>query len=61
MAAGSAAVLKLKVPSRLQVRVEPGPAALKVSNVAGLEVAGTRGEATFRQIAGKVDDLASRR
>jgi hypothetical protein len=47
-------VLKVKAPSRLQVRVE-GSAALKVSNVSGLEVEGTRGEATFRQIAGKVD------
>ena len=47
-------VLKVKAPSRLQVRVE-GSAALKVSNVSGLEVEGTRGEATFRQIAGRVD------
>ena len=48
-------VLKLKVPSRLQVRVEPGSGTLKVSNVAALEIAGTRGEATLRQIPGKVE------
>ena len=48
-------VLKLKVPSRLQVRVEPGSGALKVSNVAALEITGTRGEATLRRIAGKVE------
>ena len=47
-------VLTVKVPSRLQVRVE-GSSALKVSNVSGLEVEGTRGDATFRQIPGKVD------
>jgi hypothetical protein len=47
-------VLKVKVPSRLQIRVE-GSASLKVSNVSGLEVEGTRGEGTFRQIPGKVD------
>jgi hypothetical protein len=47
-------VLKVKVPSRLQVRVE-GSASLKVSNVSGLEVEGTRGEGTFRHIPGKVD------
>jgi hypothetical protein len=48
-------VLKLKVPSRLQVRVEPGSGTLKVSNVAALEITGTRGEATLRQIPGKVE------
>jgi hypothetical protein len=47
-------VLKVKAPSRLQVRVE-GSASLKVSNVSSLEVEGTRGEGTFRQIPGKVD------
>ena len=47
-------VLKVKAPSRLQIRVE-GSASLKVSNVSGLEVEGTRGDGTFRQIPGKVD------
>ena len=47
-------VLKVRAPSRLQVRVE-GSASLKVSNVSSLEVEGTRGEGTFRRIPGKVD------
>jgi hypothetical protein len=47
--------LKLKVPSRLHVRVEPGSGILKVTGVAALEVAGTRGEATLRRIPGKVE------
>jgi len=48
-------LLKLKVPSRLQVRLESGAGTLKVSDVAALEIAGTRGEATLRRIAGKVE------
>jgi hypothetical protein len=47
-------VLKVKAPSRLQIHVE-GAASLKVSNVSALEVEGTRGDATVRQIPGKVD------
>ena len=43
------------MPSRLQVRVEPGSGTLKVSDVAALEIAGTRGEATLRRIPGKVE------
>ena len=47
--------LKLKVPSRLRVRVEPGSGILKVSGVAALEISGTRGEATLRRIPGRVE------
>jgi hypothetical protein len=47
--------LSLKVPSRLMVRVEPGSGVLKISNVASLEIAGTRGEATLRKIQGRVE------
>ncbi len=47
--------LKLKVPTRLHIRVEPGSGRLDVKNVAALELSGTRGEATVRQIAGRVE------
>ena len=48
--------LKVKVPSRLQVRVEPGPpGVLKVSDIASLEIAGTRGESVIRRVAGRVE------
>ena len=47
--------LKVKVPARLRVRVEPGASRLTVTNVAGVEIAGTRGEATVRQVTGRVE------
>lgn len=47
--------LKLKVPSRLQVRVEGGSGQLNVTNVAALEISGTRGETTLRKIPGRVE------
>jgi hypothetical protein len=47
--------LKLKVPSRLQVHVEGGSGQLQVSNVAALEISGTRGETTLRKIPGRVE------
>jgi hypothetical protein len=47
--------LKVKIPSRLRVRVEPGSARFTVTNVSEVEIASTRGEATIRKIAGKVD------
>jgi len=47
--------VKLKVPKRLLVRVEPGSGRLGVTNVAAVEIAGTRGEAKLRQIAGRVE------
>jgi hypothetical protein len=47
--------VKLKVPKRLRIRVEPGSAMLEVQNVAAVEIAGTRGDATLRQIAGRVE------
>ena len=47
--------VKLKVPARLRIRVEPGSGTLDVKNVAAVEIAGTRGEVTLSQIAGRVD------
>jgi putative adhesin len=47
--------LKLKVPARLRIRVEPGSGTLDVKNVAAVEIAGTRGEVTLSQIAGRVE------
>jgi hypothetical protein len=48
--------LKVKVPARLQVRVEPGPpGVLRVSDIASLEVTGTRGETVVRRIPGRVE------
>lgn len=47
--------VKLKVPTRLRIRVEPGSGILDVKNVAAVEIAGTRGEVTLRQIAGPVE------
>ena len=46
--------LKLKVPKRLHIRVEPGSGTLEVKNVAAVEIAGTRGEVKLSQIAGRV-------
>jgi hypothetical protein len=47
--------LKLKVPGRLRIRVEPGSSTLAVKNVAAVEIAGTRGEVKLSQIAGRVE------
>ena len=47
--------VKLKVPARLRIRVEPGSGTLDVKNVAAVEIAGTRGEVTLSQIAGRVE------
>jgi hypothetical protein len=47
--------VKLKVPKRLRIRVEPGSGRLEVQDVAAVEIAGTRGEAKLRQIAGRVE------
>ena len=49
------ATLKLKVPTRLRIRVEPGSGMLVVSNVAAVEISGTRGEAKLSRIAGRVE------
>ena len=49
------ATLKVKVPSRLLVRVEPGSGAVKITNVAGAELAGSRGEAALTKIRGRVE------
>ena len=47
--------VKLKVPARLRIRIEPGSGTLDVKNVAAVEIAGTRGEVTLSQIAGRVE------
>ena len=47
--------VKLKVPARFRIRVEPGSGTLDVKNVAAVEIAGTRGEVTLSQIAGRVE------
>jgi hypothetical protein len=47
--------LKLKVPKRLHVRVEPGSSTLEVKNVAAVEIAGTRGETKLSGISGRVE------
>ena len=47
--------LKVTVPSRLLVRVEPGSGSVKISNVAGVELAGSRGEALLTKIPGRVE------
>ena len=49
------ATLKLKVPTRLRIRVEPGAGMLQVNDVAAVEIAGTRGEAKLSKIAGRVE------
>jgi hypothetical protein len=46
--------VKLKVPKRLHIRVEPGAGTLEVKNVAAVEIAGTRGEVKLSQIAGRI-------
>lgn len=46
--------VKLKVPKRLNIRVEPGSGTLEVKNVAAVEIAGTRGEVKLSQIAGRI-------
>ena len=49
------ATLKVKVPSRLLVRVEPGSGSVKIASVTGVELAGSRGEATLTKIPGRVE------
>jgi hypothetical protein len=46
--------VKLKVPTRLHIRVEPGSGTLEVKNVAAVEIAGTRGEVKLSHIAGRI-------
>ena len=46
--------VKLKVPARLHIRVEPGSGTLDVRKVAAVEIAGTRGEVNLSQIAGRI-------
>jgi hypothetical protein len=47
--------LKVKVPTRLRIRVEPGSARLNITNVTEAEITSTRGEATIRKVSGKVE------
>jgi len=47
--------LKLKVPARLHIRIEPGGGTLAVKNVGSVEITSMRGEAVIRQIAGRVE------
>jgi hypothetical protein len=49
------ATMTLRVPSRLAVRLEEIRGASKVSDVASLQLAATRGEATFTNIGGAVE------
>jgi hypothetical protein len=49
------ATLKVKVPSRLLVRVEPGSGGVRITNVAGVELAGSRGDAALTKILGRVE------
>jgi hypothetical protein len=46
--------VKLKVPARLHIRIEPGSGTLEVKNVAAVEIAGTRGEVKLSHIAGRI-------
>jgi hypothetical protein len=46
--------LKLKVPTRLKLRVESGAGRLVVSNVAAADFTGVRGETTIKRVAGRV-------
>ncbi|MCA1561904.1 MAG: hypothetical protein LC753_17445 [Acidobacteria bacterium] len=46
--------LTLKVPAGLRVRVEPGTTRLTITDVAGAELIGARGETTIKRIAGRV-------
>ena len=47
--------LKVAVPSRMRVRIEPGSARFTLTNVAGAEITSTRGEATIRNVPGQVE------
>ena len=47
--------VKLRIPTRLHLRIEPGSARVAVKNIASLEITGTRGEATISQVAGRVE------
>jgi hypothetical protein len=46
--------LVLHVPSRLQLKLEPSSARSRIANVAEVELANSRGESEFKQIAGRV-------
>jgi hypothetical protein len=48
------ASLVLRVPSRLQVKVDPTSARTRISGVADIELAHSRGESEFKGIAGRV-------
>jgi len=48
------AYLTLNVPSRIKVRVESGTGKLAISNVAAVELPGSRGDTTLKNIAGRV-------
>ena len=47
--------LKVRVPSRFRIRIEPGSAKFTVSNVSEAEIASTRGAATIRKVSGRVE------
>lgn len=47
-------VLSLRVPSRMRVRIEPGPGKLTISNVAAVETMQSRGTTTIKNVAGRV-------
>jgi hypothetical protein len=46
--------IKLSIPKRLQVRLEPHGGTLSVENVAGMEIMGSRGETIVRRSTGHV-------
>jgi hypothetical protein len=46
--------LMLRMPSRLQLKIEPSSARSRVANVAAVELSNSRGESEFKQIAGRV-------
>lgn len=46
--------LVLRVPSRLQVKLDPSSARSRITNVGDIELTNSRGESEFKQIAGRV-------
>lgn len=48
------AFLVLKVPSRMRVRIEPGPGKVTIGNVAAVETMQSRGATTIKNVAGRV-------
>ena len=48
------ATLALRVPSRLQVKLDPTSSRTRISGVAAVDLTNSRGESTFKQIAGRV-------